>query len=203
MGVVIGEHVIDHQDSRRGARGQLRQRRWRRPAVPRLGNKRRPIAQGPAVILHVSDFEPIGAERYGEFDHLAEAVEVLPVNDGVDGQRQPGLADEARCPPLCLLRPGEPGDAVAGHPVGILKTELDVLEPGLDQLRQPTGIETNAGRDQIAVEPDFGRMAHELGEVAPNERLTAGEVHLQNAERRGFAEHSLPAFGIEFGAGTR
>jgi hypothetical protein len=46
-------------------------------------------------------------------------------------------------------------------------------------------------------------MAHELGEVAPDERLTPGEVYLQNAERCGFAEHSLPALGIEFGAGTR
>ena len=87
--------------------------------------------------------------------------------------------------------------------VGILKTELDVLEPGLDQLRQPTGIEINAGGDQIAVEPDFGGMAHEIGEIAPDERLTPGEMHLQNAERRGFCEHPLPAFGIEFGAGPR
>src|SRR6185312_15546086 len=52
-------------------------------------------------------------------------------------------------------------------------------------------------------EPGFGGMAHQVGEIAPNERLTSGEVHLQNAERRGFVEHPLPAFGAEFGAGAR
>jgi hypothetical protein len=46
-------------------------------------------------------------------------------------------------------------------------------------------------------------MADELGEVTPNERLTPGEMHLQNAELRGFAEHPLPAFGIQLVAGTR
>ena len=61
--------------------------------------------------------------------------------DRIDRQRQPGLADEACRPPFGFLGPGEPGDAVAGDRIGILKTELDVLEPGLDQFRQPSGIE--------------------------------------------------------------
>ena len=80
---------------------------------------------------------------------------------------------------------------------------LDVFEPGFDQCREPGRVEPDARGDQIAVEPDFGGMAHETGEVAPNERLTPGKVHLQNAERRGFAEHALPAVGIELGAGAR
>ena len=125
------------------------------------------------------------------------------MHDRVYGQRQPCLADEARRPPLGLLRSEEPGNAVAGDDVGMLKAELYMLEPGLDQLRESTGIEINAGGDQIAVEPDFRRMAHEVGEIAPDERLTPGKMHLQNAERSGFAEHPLPGFAIELGAGTR
>ena len=91
--------------------------------------------------------------------------------------------------------------AVAGDDVGILKAELDMLEPGLDQLRESTGIEINAGGDQIAVEPDFRRMAHEVGEIAPDERLTPGEMHLQNAERRCFAIHC--AAGADYKIGCR
>src|SRR6516162_6482025 len=99
----------------------------------------------------MSDFEPVGAERYGQVDGRVEAVEVLPVHDRVDGQRQPRLTNEARRSPLCLLSSEEAGDAIAEDHVGILEAELDVLETGVDQFRQPAGVEMNAGGDQIAV----------------------------------------------------
>ena len=35
-------------------------------------------------------------------------------------------------------------------------------------------------------------------EVAPRARLAAGEMHLQDAERRGLAEHPRPGLRIEF-----
>ena len=77
-----------------------------------------------------------------------------------------------------------------------------MLEPGLDQRPQPIGIEANARGDQIAVEPDLGRVADEFDEIASDERLAAGEMHLQNAQRRGFAEHPLPGRGVELDAGA-
>jgi hypothetical protein len=113
------------------------------------------------------------------------------------------FADEARCPALGLLRAGKPCNAIAGRYVGILKAELDVLESGLDQFRQPSGVEMNAGGDQVAVQPYFGCMAHELGKVTPDERFAPGEMNLQHSERRGFSEHPLPARRVELGAGAR
>ena len=60
MGVVVGEHVIDHQDPGEALAGGLDSGGG---GVQLLAarQQRRPIAQGPSVVLHMSDFEPIGA----------------------------------------------------------------------------------------------------------------------------------------------
>ena len=44
-------------------------------------------------------------------------------------------------------------------------------------------------------------MPRQLDDVAPRRRLAAGEVHVQRAERRGFAEDALPGLGVELGRG--
>ncbi len=41
------------------------------------------------------------------------------------------------------------------------------------------------------------RGGDELDEIAPRGRLAAGKMHLQHAERGGFAEHALPGRGVE------
>jgi hypothetical protein len=152
--------------------------------------------------LYVSDLEAVGAERRRELDDLVEALEVLPVHDGVHRQGQPRLADKTRNTALRLLRSGKARDAVARCNIEILQAQLHVLKPGLNQGTEPIGIKANARRDQIAVKPRFGSMAHEVDKVAPDEGLTAGEVHLQHAQFRGFAEDPFPSRGVEFGAGA-
>jgi hypothetical protein len=42
------------------------------------------------------------------------------------------------------------------------------------------------------------RRCHDVGEVTPRCRLSAREMDLQNAERRGFAKDPRPGRGIEF-----
>ena len=106
----------------------------------------------------------------------------------------------ARC--LCACAPGEAGDRVAARRVGILQAELDVLEPGRGQRRHACGVEPDPRGDQIAVEPDLGGMADQGFEIAAGERLAAGKMHLQDAERRRLAQHPLPGSGVELGPGA-
>ena len=98
------------------------------------------VCQPPAVILDVGHLEPVGAERHGEIDDLVEMLEVLPVYDRIDGQRQPRLAHQPCHPALGLLRARETGDPVARGRLGILQAELDVLEPGIDQTGETAGV---------------------------------------------------------------
>jgi hypothetical protein len=122
--------------------------------------------------LDVSDFEPISPERHGQLDDLAETVEVLPMHDRVDGQRQPRIADKARSGTLCLLRSGEAGDAIAGDHIGILEAQLHVFETRVDQPGEAIGVQANAGSDQVPVESDVSGMADELSKITSDERFT-------------------------------
>ena len=82
--------------------------------------QRSPVRQRPAVILDVGDLEPVGPQHYGEIDDVFEMSKILSVNNRVDGQRQPGLPNQACSPVLCLLCPDETGDPVAGGSIGVL-----------------------------------------------------------------------------------
>jgi len=72
----------------------------------------------------------IGAERDGHFDNLFEAIEVLPVHERIHRYTaNPALADQACGYSFGLLRTREPGNAVAGGAVGILKLSWTCSSP--------------------------------------------------------------------------
>ena len=73
----------------------------------------RPVGQRPAIILDMGDLEPFGAELHGKLDDRFEPFEILPMDDGVDGQRQARGADKSSSLALGLLRAGKAGDAIA------------------------------------------------------------------------------------------
>ena len=115
-----GEPVAGGLDrSRRGV--QLFAARQQRGAVP----------QRPAVILDMRDLQPLGADLDRERDHRVEPREVMPMDDRVEGQRQSGVAHRLRGATLFRLCARPMRDPVAGELVGVLQTQLNVLDPGL------------------------------------------------------------------------
>ena len=46
------------------------------------------VLQRPTIILHMRDLDAARAERKRERHHLADALDIGAVHDGVDGQRQ-------------------------------------------------------------------------------------------------------------------
>ena len=93
---------------------------WRIKLLP-ARQKSCPVHQRPAVVLNMGDLEPVGAERHGEIDNVFEMFEVLPMNNCVDGQRQPCLANQLRYSMLDSLRAGKPRDPVSGSGTRILQ----------------------------------------------------------------------------------
>jgi len=159
-------------------------------AARRFGEEMRAITLSP------------GIANSARLDDVPEPGQVLPMNNRIDRQRQPRLADEMSNSTLRRLSSGKSGDTVAGGRIGVLEAELDVLKPGLGQFRQATGLESNARCDQVPIEPDFGCVADELDQIAPGKGLTPGEMHLQDTQVGSFAEDTLPGRGVEFGAGS-
>ena len=53
----------------------------------RVRHQSRPVLQCPAVILHVRDLDPAGAERERERHHLLDVTAIGAVHHGVDSER--------------------------------------------------------------------------------------------------------------------
>src|SRR5215469_8540849 len=83
--VIIGHDIVDDHDPGKASSGGL-DGRGRGIELPAARQQRGAIAQRPAVILNMRDFEAVGAKFYREVNDLAEPVEILAVHDSVDGQ---------------------------------------------------------------------------------------------------------------------
>ena len=92
------------------------------------------------------------------------------------------------------------GDPVGGGFAGILKTDLDVIEAGIDERLQPRLGEADAGGDEICVKAGGARSGDELGEIGAGQRFSAGEVRVQHAELAGLTENVDPLCGGKFRA---
>ena len=62
----------------------------------RLGSRRGAIPQCPAIILGVRDLHALGRELLDEADHLIDMIDILPVHNEIDGERDLVAADDAR-----------------------------------------------------------------------------------------------------------
>ena len=96
-------------------------------------HQRGAVLERPAVILDVGDLHAGGVELDRQLDHLGELMEVLAMNDGVDGERQAGARDHAGDVELLLVGVLVAGDAVGDARVAVLEADLDVVEAGLRQ----------------------------------------------------------------------
>jgi hypothetical protein len=60
-----------------------------------------------------------------------------------------------------------------------------VIEAGFGELPQSVQGDADCRGDEIGVKVGGMRRCHDRDEIAPRTRLAAGEMHLQDAERRG------------------
>ena len=148
----------------------------------------------------MGDFEPVGAKPQRQVDHVLEPAEILPVDDRVDRQWQSGIAHQLGRAVLLGLCTGQPGDPIALTGIGILQTELDMFETRPGESRHSRSVEPDTGGDQIAIKAGLSTVGDEADEIAANQRLATGEMHLQNAECCRLAQHPSPGRGVELGA---
>ena len=88
MRVVVRDDVVDHEPA-----AQRRARAASTVSVAlsscaRVGSSAARLRERPAVVLDVRHLHPPGAEFERELDQLGQAVQVLSVDHGVEGQRQ-------------------------------------------------------------------------------------------------------------------
>ena len=76
-----------------------------------------------------------------------------------------------------------------------------MVDPGHGQIAHHLVRQLHARGDQIGVEPRPPRRLDEGRDIAPGQGLAAGEMDVQDAERRRLPYHPQPRGGIELGAG--
>ena len=116
----------------------------------------------------------------------------------VDGERQAELHHLGGERALARRGAVVAGDMVGGCFLAVLDRNLHVVEPGVGERAQGLRRQADRRGDEIAVEPGVARGRNDLGQIAPRRRLAAGQMHLQHAEARRFAEHPRPGRGVEF-----
>src|SRR6202020_529451 len=84
------------------------------------------------------------------------------------------------------------GDAVGGCTLAVLYLYLHVIEAGFGELPQSVRGDADRRGDEIGVKAGGMRRCHDRDEIAPRTRLAAGEMHLEDAERRGLGKHPRP-----------
>ena len=199
-GVIVGDHHVDDEPALETLARILDQRdrfhdlRFRRHQGGAVGER-------PAVILRVGDFEPARAEFERQTDEGADLMQIAAMDDRVDGQRQASVGHHRREGALALPRTVIMTEPVVGFLVGALEGQLRMIEPGFDEFVHQFLADPDAGGDEVGVEPTLRGVTGELDDIASRRRLAAGEMHMQGAERGGLAEHALPRFGVDLGAG--
>src|SRR6266446_8154626 len=108
-----------------------------------------------------------------------------------------GVANKRCRGQLALVRAGA-RDFVAKLGIVRLKTELHGVEPGPAQFAGPRFVQTDTARDEICVKFCLARAANEFGQIASNERFTAGETDLQHAKLGRFTKHAVPFIDRQF-----
>jgi hypothetical protein len=138
------------------------------------------------------DLDPSRAQRQRHVDHLRHAAQVLPMDHHVQRERQTVGANGGGKSGLLIMGPGEAGDAVIIRRREILEAELDVFQAGGGKRCDLAFAAQRAGGGEIAVEAVIVGGGDQRQKLAPRHRLAAGEMHLQDAQRRRLAQHAAP-----------
>ncbi len=151
------------------------------------------VLQGPAVVLHVGNFKPIRGKLLRHGDELFQAIEVHAMNDKIDGEGErkfPDHGNQGQLESVC---------ARAGYVVGsgcilILKTELEMFEPGLDQSGKTIFLQPDARGNHVDVKPGVAGRRDQFNQIRANQRLASREMKMQHTQLPGLPEDSLPVF---------
>jgi len=154
------------------------------------------IGEGPAVILHV------GGIRRGWRWRIPQARAFRRFDRYWRGESQNSelprreLAEQFEHAELLCVRLGA-GNFVGGFFAGALKAEAAGGRVRRRLIREASFVERHTGRDEIYVQAGGAGGADQFDDVGACERLTAGEVGLQDAGLRGFLKDARPCFGGE------
>src|SRR4051812_31775755 len=186
------------------------------------GGKRLLVHHRPAVVLRVRELEPLGVELLGQPQDLLDAVQVLPMQNAVDGQREPEVARRARRPDLLLEGPVA-RDPVVLPRIRALDRDLNVVQSRLfqpfgalareqrgpgDERGIQAGVAPRGAPGQKRGGPGDGRgiragaapRGDQLVGVATEHWPPAGQGELEDAERARLVEDTLPVLALELGA---
>jgi hypothetical protein len=127
-------------------------------------------------------------------DQRIEMMQVLAVNDEIEGEWQPGVAHKPGDLELAGMASRESADTIAALFIAILDAELDMIEAGGDERIEALGIQQNTRCDEIGIKPGAMGLADKIGQIAACGRLAAGEMDLQHAEGSRFGDNPTPLF---------
>ena len=88
-------------------------------------------------------------------------------------------------------------DVIGGCLVAVLDRDLDVVEACVGERGECLRRQSDARRDQVAVEGRITCRLDDFGQVAPRRGLTSGQMDLQDAERGRFPENPRPGRHID------
>lgn len=195
--VVIGRDEIDRQ-----AVAELASRGFHRvdggQQLLAAGHQRSAVAQAPAVVLGVRHLDALGLPFQRQRDHPGHAFGVMAVQYRVDRQRQAAGADRGGEFALFGQAVAVAGDAVGAGRIHVLHAQLHMFQPGRLQLVQHWLAASDAGGDQVAVQPECARMRDQFGQVFAQHGLAAGKMRLQHAHVGGLLQQRAPACGVHF-----
>src|ERR1700730_3628779 len=141
--VIVRQHRVDYDATPVDA-----------PEVLQLGNRmiylvtrghqRRAVLQGPAVVLHVRNFDALRFQRDSEIDHFADPPNIGAMHDRIDRERQAEPHDFASERMFALERAAIARNVIRGYGVGVLDRDLDVVEAGLPQIAHGARCDTDS-----------------------------------------------------------
>ena len=165
--------------------------RLRTPELIAGWKKLVPVVERPAVELGVGELDVVRPEVQRQIQDLFRAVDVLPVQHGVEDHRIAFLLDRARH--LDFVGEGVgPREVVVEGRVTRLEADLDVVEPRFPETPHPGRVHADGRGDEVGVVAEAARLRHQRFEVAAHERFAPGEAELRCAEPPGFTQGADP-----------
>src|ERR1700719_2299585 len=131
--VIVGQHRIDHNVTVLGL-PQLLQLDHGTIDLFTRGHQRRAILQGPAVVLHMRNFDTLCFQLDGQIDHFANARDIAEVHDRIDRERQAQPYRFSCQRKLALERAAVAGNVIRRYGVGVLDRDLEMVEACLPEV---------------------------------------------------------------------
>jgi hypothetical protein len=117
------------------------------------------------------------------------------MHDRIHRERELVSHDLGRERPLAGKRTVIAGDVVGG--CSVLDGNLHMIEPDFSQCAEGLVGDPDRGGDEIGVKAGRMGAGGDVHEIAPRAGLAARQMHLQNTQPRGLAEHAQPRCRIE------